>query len=144
MLLSSSVLLSSLDLSDTHVYEPHMRARLGTLRRCRCRWRLRRCTEPTRVLRAAGRVRSTSRRSGWVTLHPTPYIPYPMTYTLYPTPYTLHTTHYTLHTTHYSPNPRNENPSTLQPLSPSVQQPPSTPRLSKRKPSALIHTTRVL
>jgi len=27
---SSSLLLSSLELSDTHVYEPQMRARLGT------------------------------------------------------------------------------------------------------------------
>ena len=105
---SSSLLLSSLELSDTQVYEPYIRALLGTAgdavpRRNRCSARL----------PAAGPAHGRGTPTPY-TLHLTPYTLHPTPYTLHPTPYTLHLTPDTLVPTPYTlhPAPYTLNPTT--------------------------------
>jgi len=84
-LLLFSSFLSSLDLSDTKVYEPYIRALFGTASHF--------CKVVVLKLRTV-RARSASRQGD---LLPTPYSLNPTPHTLHPTPYALHPTRHPLH-----------------------------------------------
>jgi len=115
---ASSLLLSSLELSDTKVYEPYIRALLGTDSHF-CEVVLKLTGTYPLFAHNPSPVRSTQsitfpphsdtgRRSGagggdavgalqsLSTLHPPPFTLHPSPSTLHPTPYTLHLTPYTL------------------------------------------------